>query len=230
MNTGMRRFNAGLMVIVGIWGIAGSTASAQVYGGHYDWHPGHYDYHNGHYHWHRGHYDYHANSPRSVAPSTNWGVYPQINLYTPGSAYGPQPNYAVPQNNYVPNQGTYSLPQNSLVPQYGASVPATVYDGGPIVIACPADAPAPISYVLNGYTYTMKPGETQQFVNDRNWVVQFTRGIPGTADKRYTLSTGRYRFEPSSQGWDLNSDRASSTVTGQPAPPAPGAPIPLPGR
>jgi len=231
MNAGMRSLLTGFVAMVGMWSLAGNSASAQVYrGGHYDWHPGHYDYHNGHYHWHPGHYDYHRTTgPGYVAPSTNWGVYPQINLYPLTPAYGPQPNYAVPQNSYVPNQGKYPLPQNSLVPQYGASVPPTGYDGGPIVIACPAEAPAPISYVLNGYNYTMKPGETQQFVNDRNWVVQFTRGVPGSADKRYTLSAGRYRFEPSSQGWDLISDRAP-TVSIQPALPSPGAPIPLPGR
>lgn len=226
----IRGFVVFVVVAVFGWGSALNSASAQVYrGGHYDWHPGHYDYHNGHYHWHPGHYDWHSTSPRYSSPGVGWGVTPQINLYTPAPAYGPAPNYAVPQSSYAPGYGTNGLPQNSLIPQYGSSVPATVYDGGPIVISCPSDAPAPISYVLNGYTYTMKPGESQQFTNDRNWVVQFTRGVPGTADRKYTLSTGKYRFDPSSQGWDLVTDR-TAMGTLQPAPPAPGPSIPLPGR
>ena len=50
------------------------------------------------------------------------------------------------------------------------------FSGGPITIDNPAANKATLSYTLDGNPYTIAPGYSQEFTEDRAWVVQFSRG------------------------------------------------------
>jgi hypothetical protein len=78
------------------------------------------------------------------------------------------------------------------------SSPQVTYDGGEIVLFSPPDNSQESQYTLNGVAYSMKPGSVQRFANDRNWTIEVNRG--NGQSMKYTLSTGRYKFKPSSGG------------------------------
>lgn len=135
------------------------------------------------------------------------------------SYYG-TPSYVVP---------SYSVPVQpfgiSATPAFGPSVtafasPAQV--GGEIVLGLPAQTPGSVSYVLNGFAYTIKPGEEQRFRVDRQWTISIHPGGSALPLREYTLQDGRYRFVQGAQGWDLVRDVAAAS------PPTPSISITVP--
>jgi hypothetical protein len=78
-----------------------------------------------------------------------------------------------------------------------------IFSGLPIKITNPATSGVTLSYVLNGVTYSIPPGHSQNLTLDRSWVISFSRGGKfGTA--RYGLQPGLYTFEPTADhGWEL---------------------------
>jgi hypothetical protein len=76
------------------------------------------------------------------------------------------------------------------------------FSGGPITITNPATNGVSLSYTLDGAAYTIAPGYSQDFREDRAWVVQFSRG--GNMDQaRYGLTSGVYSFTGTEHGWEL---------------------------
>ena len=59
-----------------------------------------------------------------------------------------------------------------------------------------------LSYTLNGVVYTIPPGYSQKLVEDRSWVVEFSRG-GSFGQARYGLEPGVYVFGSSDHGWEL---------------------------
>ena len=78
---------------------------------------------------------------------------------------------------------------------------APAFSGLPIKITNPATNSATLSYALNGVTYSIPPGHSQDLTVDRSWVISFGRGGNfGTA--RYGLEAGLYTFASTDHGWE----------------------------
>jgi hypothetical protein len=76
------------------------------------------------------------------------------------------------------------------------------FSGSPITITNPATNGVSLNYTLDGVAYTIAPGSSQDFREDRAWVVQFSRG--GNLDQaRYGLTSGLYSFTGTEHGWEL---------------------------
>jgi hypothetical protein len=82
------------------------------------------------------------------------------------------------------------------------SLPAANFSGGPITITNPATNNVALSYTLDGVAYTIAPGYTQDFSEDRAWVIQFSRGA-NLDQVQYGLQSGLYSFTSTDQGWEL---------------------------
>lgn len=105
---------------------------------------------------------------------------------------------------------------------------------GNITLMFPKDSSIPMSYVLNGTVYSIKPGYSQTFLDDRPWTIEFLRGGSGSLPMRYELKAGTYQFVADENGWDL---KAVPLVTGSqpsatgsqmaPLPPVPPEPTPI---
>lgn len=169
--------------------------------------------------------------------STRGGVVEYTNngngyVYTPGRSYqtviasGPpifpamtvvqpvQPATIIETRPTTGGARTYS---GSTVSQAAASRPAVT--NGKITLMFPKEASMPFSYVLNGTTYSIKPGYSQSFLDDRPWTIEFLRGGNGSRPMRYELREGVYQFMVDENGWDL---RAVPVVGSKDvAPPAP---------
>ena len=64
---------------------------------------------------------------------------------------------------------------------------------------------APVSYTINGHEYTIRSGESQWLLNDRDWEIEFDRGGDfGLA--RYSMSPGIYTFKLTKKGWEIFHD------------------------
>jgi hypothetical protein len=105
--------------------------------------------------------------------------------------------------------------------------------GLPIKIVNPASNSVTLNYTLNGVVYTIPSGYSQKLIEDRTWVVEFSRGADfGLA--RYGLEPGVYVFGYSDHGWELYRKPVEQTapVAGptNPTPPeaAPVNPPPVP--
>lgn len=99
------------------------------------------------------------------------------------------------------------------------------FSGGPIKIDNPASNKETLSYTLDGNLYTIQPGYSQEFREDRAWVVQFSRGT-NLDEARYGLQSGLYSFTSTDHGWELYRSEFPQTVAPQPsmvAPPPPTA-------
>ena len=94
------------------------------------------------------------------------------------------------------------------------------FSGGPITIDNPAANKANLSYTLDGNPYTIAPGYSQEFTEDRAWVVQFSRGA-NLDQGRYGLQSGLYSFTSTDHGWELYRSEFPQTVGPPPAPAAP---------
>lgn len=110
--------------------------------------------------------------------SNQWGGFNQWGGNYPQSTYRPQPNYQPPVN----------------------------YSGLPITIEMPPDQSGLCSYSLLGgsgaWNYSITPGRSQNFTEDRDWKIRFDRGN-GNGSATYNLRPGVYRFRQSSRGWEL---------------------------
>ncbi|MGD0900591.1 MAG: hypothetical protein ABR915_22385 [Thermoguttaceae bacterium] len=93
------------------------------------------------------------------------------------------------------------------------------FSGGPIKIVNPAKTGASLSYLLNDSTFTIPPGSSQDFQEDRSWVIQFSRGA-NLDQARYGLQSGLYTFARTEHGWELYRTEFPQTA----APPPPAAP------
>jgi hypothetical protein len=81
-------------------------------------------------------------------------------------------------------------------------LPPTYVSGGPITIVNPPSGSAALSYTLNGFPYTIQPGQKQELTADRSWVIEFSRG-PNLDTARYSLLPGLYTFGGTNHGWEL---------------------------
>jgi hypothetical protein len=123
-----------------------------------------------------------------------------------GPSYAPA--YSAPPAYYGGNsQPSRIVVQQPTKPREGADLP--------IKIVSPDDAGTPLTYTLNGYEYTIEPGNEQLLKNDRAWVIRFDRGEDfGTAE--YSLSPGTYEFELTKRGWEVFHDADLSKLMPQP--------------
>ena len=76
------------------------------------------------------------------------------------------------------------------------------FSGGPIKIINPASNQAGLNYTLNGVTYSIPPGYSQDLREDRSWIIEFNRGS-NMGDAQYGLTTGIYKFVRTGHGWEL---------------------------
>lgn len=132
----------------------------------------------------------------------------------PGYGYGyySTPRYYYSTPTYV--TPSYSYPSTVII-NSTSSVPAPTFDNGPIVILSPATNDKPIEYMLNGQSFTIKPGQSQKFNHDRDWIVDFDRGN-GKGTGKYSLKASTYKFKMSDNGWEL-------FEAAKPEPPTPAA-------
>lgn len=120
-----------------------------------------------------------------------------LRIYSTPSYYYTTPSYAYPS--YA--APVYSTPSTVIV-NSAPSIPAPTFDNGPIVITAPASNDKPIEYQLNGQPFTIKPGQSQKFKHDRDWVVEFNRGV-GKGTSKYSLKATVYKFKMTDNGWEL---------------------------
>ena len=105
-----------------------------------------------------------------------------------------------------------------------------------IQLTCPKESRQPLSYILNGTSYTIKPGYMQTFPDDRPWTIAFLRAGSGSEVLQYELTAGNYRFVADQGGWHLEQYPQPATRTAVPPSPVPierptdiPAPAPTPG-
>ena len=88
------------------------------------------------------------------------------------------------------------------------------------------ESSSPLSYVLNGTVYSIKPGYSHTFPDDRRWIIEVAHGQQVA---RYELHAGTYQFLQDATGWDLKQN--PSPPTQLPPPPVPlesTIPVPAP--
>ncbi len=158
--------------------------------------------------------------------------------YSPDSSYpavvtqsptiGPSRTYVVDGQKpvVIESRPGNSLPSNSL-PRFTPSPPSTTANTSNIKLSCPKTAPGPLSYSLNGHVYTIQPGYSQTFPNDRAWTIEFKRGGDDSEVASQTLNSGLYVFVAGPGGWDLQQPGATPSLSTE-LPPAPLPPAPLP--
>ena len=160
-------------------------------------------------------------------------------VYTPGSSYqtvissGPSifPDVTVIQPSQPPV--IIEAQSNSLLNNSRRAPVRQTGGTAEIKLIFPQEATGSLSYVLNGTTYTIKPGYNQTFVDDRVWTIEFLRAGNRSQPLRYQLTAGTYVFDFDENGWDLKQVPVVTPVVEQirptPAPPVP-APMPSPNR
>jgi hypothetical protein len=99
------------------------------------------------------------------------------------------------------------------------------FSGGPIKIVNPAKNGVPLSYTLDGNTFTIQPGYSQNLQEDRAWVIEFSRG-ENLDQARYGLRSGVYKFVRTDQGWELYRGDFPQTAAPEPPKEVPTAPAP----
>lgn len=137
-----------------------------------------------------------------------------LRIYSTPSYYYSTPSYLYPSY----STPTYSYPSTVII-NSTPSAPAPAFDNGPIVITSPAANDQPIDYQLNGQPYTIKPGQSQKFNHDRDWIVDFNRG-DGKGAAKYSLKATVYKFKMTDNGWELF-EAAKPEPPMDPAPPVP---------
>ena len=88
------------------------------------------------------------------------------------------------------------------------------FSGGPIKIVNPAKNGVTLSYMLNGNAFTMPPGYSQEFQEDRAWVIEFSPGA-NMDQTRYGLQSGVYKFASTDHGWDLYRSNVPANGSGK---------------
>jgi hypothetical protein len=89
------------------------------------------------------------------------------------------------------------------------------FSGDPIKIVNPAKTGATVSYMLDGNAFTIPPGYSQEFQEDRAWVIEFSRGT-NLDQTRYGLQSGVYKFARTDHGWELYRSQVPQTVATKP--------------
>ena len=192
-----RSLNACLLSAVIVLGLAGSAIAQHGHGGG---HSGGSHHGGGTTHHHGGGYygGYGYSGLRfgfGYGSGFGYGGYPYgygSGLYSTPRYYYSTPTYSVP---------TYSYPSTVIINSTPVA-PAPSFDNGPIVIMSPAANDQPIEYTLNGQSFTMKPGQSQKFNHDRDWIVGFNRG-DGKGTAQYGLKAAMYKFKKTANGWEL---------------------------
>ena len=134
-----------------------------------------------------------------------------------GSGYYSSPNYYYGQSYSTPNYYTPSqVYTNSVVVPSGPQAP--MFDGGSIVLTNPATNTGTVNYALNGQPFVMKPGQSQRFTHNRDWIVEFNRG-DDSGIGRYGLKSATYKFKPTARGWELFEQADSQPSVGALPPP-----------
>jgi hypothetical protein len=93
----------------------------------------------------------------------------------------------------------------------------------PIRIINPPENGVTLNYTVNGFRFSIPPGHSQELNDDRQWVIEFSRG-GGFGPAQYTLQPGRYHFASSPGGWELFGTEPSAA--GPPGLPATNPPPP----
>jgi hypothetical protein len=89
------------------------------------------------------------------------------------------------------------------------------FSGGPIKIVNPAKSGVTMKYMLDGNAFTIPPGYSQEFQEDRAWVIEFSQGA-NMDQMRYSLRSGVYKFASTDHGWDLYRSEVPQTVATKP--------------
>lgn len=117
------------------------------------------------------------------------------------SSYG-YPRY---YSNYGYNNGYYGYSQPVIVnstPTVVRSRPAPPTPDAMIKISMAAGAGGNVPYKLNDFSYTMQPGFSQKFANDRSWTISFDDGSGKMISQ--ALVPGNYVFVKNDAGmWEL---------------------------
>lgn len=87
-------------------------------------------------------------------------------------------------------------------PILASPLPDANFSGGPIKITNPAANGVTLTYSLDGIVYTIPAGYSQDLLEDRAWVIQFSRG-ENLEQAQYGLQSGRYTFTSTDNGWEL---------------------------
>ena len=151
---------------------SGQTWTNNMHSG--DHHDG--DHHDGDHHdsdWWRWHGGY----------GYGWGGYPGWGYGSYGYDYSPSYGYS-----------TGYWPQTTINPAPVTTAPAEVVN--------PPQNGVPLSFMVNGQSYTVPPGTTQNLTISPGQTISFDRGN-GQGTTTYSLSPGVYTFTPASQGWEL---------------------------
>lgn len=134
-------------------------------------------------------------------------------------------------HNWYPGYGYQGYNYRYYTPPYVVQSPILVnplpsFSGGVIKIDNPATNNTALSYTLNGVPYTIQPGQSQQFVEDRDWVIDFSRG-GNFGPARYGLHSGLYTFSVTDHGWELYNAPfvAAPGISGAPTNPLPPSPM-----
>jgi hypothetical protein len=227
--------NAIALGMLALAAVSPNLASAQHYhniGGRLYWHQN-----VPHYHDRAGHlvdrYGHHIDGDGRHTP---YGVYEDGSISGPRmySYYGGMSRpylYAGPAYSPYSSYGYYSLgasPNNALPqsPSVSVSRPALLAKGvnwpsrGKITILNPTATGSEVNYSLNKSTYKIKPGYSQKFEDDRNWIVAFGSGGE-KGDVRYTLTAGTYQFVATDAGWDLKRVKEPNPLFQSDVPPPP---------
>ena len=120
-------------------------------------------------------------------------------VYSPGSSY---PTVISSSPSIYPSTTVIS-PSDPPVIIETEPAGRPVVNKGEIRLIFPQEATDSLAYRLNGTLYSIKPGYQQTFVEDRNWIIEFSQfGIPNSL-RRYRLTAGTYLFSNDENGWDL---------------------------
>lgn len=195
--------------------------------------------------WHNGpdyvphsttHYDtyLHGNHTHTVPHTTTHldPVYPST--YGSGVIY-PSPTQVITPSVVAPSVGgvVTAPPPATIGSSYSASKPvvngtvsSNVIPGKSslpagarrtIVITNPSDTGGDIRYSVNGFPFTITPGQSQTLNLDRDWTIKFDNGLGRQVS--YRLTEGKYNFSVSEEkGWDVG---RVVEETAAPAPPGP---------
>lgn len=128
-------------------------------------------------------------------------------------------NFGPAQNFASPDFSEFNNSQLSTPP-----VMAPQFSNQPIRILLPKNSVMPVNYLLNEWDYSMTPGQAQNLVEDRDWVIRFDRGREfGTTE--YALAPGTYQFvREEDSGWQLYQVPEDAPIRGQSPPPPPQLP------
>ena len=118
------------------------------------------------------------------------------------SGNSPSGNQGDPHHNYSHDDANYHSSAPTPYVVQSPIIENPVFSGGPIKIVNPVKNGVTLNYTLNGFAYAIEPGQSQEFTEDRAWVIEFSRG--GNAGLgRYGLHSGLYTFGGANNGWEL---------------------------